>query len=162
MAAGKTYGIAPNADLFLVKIRNGCKNKFWDENRQTHLAALQPEALDWVIQKVQAHILRRLSANSNARSVINMSWGKQKFFSYCDLVVTNTNLCRRYQFPRHPNGANVRRVLCVVRGTQYSNRYIGRKFPCASAALECPTEIWNRKEQHYNCRWCYQDWDIMA
>jgi hypothetical protein len=72
LAAGKTYGIAPNANLFLVKTKAGYRK----HNGELGMAGVQPIALHWIFRTVKVHIEARLGRNENARSVINMSWGK--------------------------------------------------------------------------------------
>lgn len=79
IAAGKTYGIAPNADLFLVKIKNCYLDGLWEDNRLSHTAGVQPAALDWVLRRVRDHIEGRLRQDPNTKSVINMSWGEFNF-----------------------------------------------------------------------------------
>jgi hypothetical protein len=75
IAAGKLNGIAPNADLYLMKIKgqwnSGRIPHEPDKSVKIHAAALV-EAFDETKRDVQA----RLALNKNAKSVINMSWGK--------------------------------------------------------------------------------------
>jgi hypothetical protein len=75
IAAGKLNGIAPNADLYPMKIKgqwnSGRIPHEPDKSVKIHAAALV-EAFDETKRDVQA----RLALNKNAKSVINMSWGK--------------------------------------------------------------------------------------
>jgi hypothetical protein len=76
IAAGKSHGIAPNADLYLVKTKNGyqANNSSTDGAIKTY--GLQPLALDWAFNTVKRHIIQRKKENSESKSVINLSWGK--------------------------------------------------------------------------------------
>lgn len=53
IAAGKSYGIAPKADLFLMKIKNGY---YINNDAGISVASLQPLALEWCLQRVRQHI----------------------------------------------------------------------------------------------------------
>jgi hypothetical protein len=75
IAAGKTHGIAPNANLYLLKTK-GQWNTGKSEGEADKNASLQPKALSKVMQKIREHIQDRLDADKDAKSVINMSWGK--------------------------------------------------------------------------------------
>ncbi|KAH7073921.1 peptidase S8/S53 domain-containing protein [Paraphoma chrysanthemicola] len=74
IAAGKGYGVAPKADLYLLK-RNGEWNKGTESNKPDENYATQPPALAAVFDTIESHVRSRLRANSRAKSVINMSWG---------------------------------------------------------------------------------------
>jgi hypothetical protein len=76
LAGGKTYGIAPNGDLFLVKTKTGIRDEFFDETGGIFMVGLQPGAVHWALERVKGHINNRLRADAEAKSVINMSWGK--------------------------------------------------------------------------------------
>jgi hypothetical protein len=80
IAAGVERGIAPKADLCLVKIKNTMKSKF-DPN-VSYTLPITTLALAWFIDAVIKDIEDRTSQNPGARSVINMSWGKRLIISF--------------------------------------------------------------------------------
>lgn len=72
IAAGNIYGIAPNADLHLVRtkgqIRTGGKeNGYWRSPALNYLSTLH------FIDHIIGHINAR---GESAKSVVNMSWGR--------------------------------------------------------------------------------------
>ncbi|KAF2789529.1 subtilisin-like protein, partial [Melanomma pulvis-pyrius CBS 109.77] len=88
IAGGKIHGIAPNADLFLVKTTGNfnrgpsTEQEEREEREGTRFIEdsnhpLQPGALEDSLNAVRDHILERLKVNPDAKSVINMSWGVQ-------------------------------------------------------------------------------------
>lgn len=76
VAAGKVHGIAPNAHLHLLKMK-GDYNKGPRNGRpmDDSTYAVQPKALNKVLNEVRRHVSNNLARNSNAKSVVNMSWG---------------------------------------------------------------------------------------
>ncbi|KAL5392849.1 hypothetical protein DPSP01_000545 [Paraphaeosphaeria sporulosa] len=75
IAAGKTLGIAPKANLYLAKTKNKYRNS---SNRDyIHNGKVTPQALAYILTKIRDHIRARRLQNPNARSVINMSWGQK-------------------------------------------------------------------------------------
>jgi hypothetical protein len=75
IAAGVERGIAPKADLCLVKIKK------FDPN-VSYTLPITTLALAWFIDAVIKDIEDRTSQNPGARSVINMSWGKRLIISF--------------------------------------------------------------------------------
>jgi hypothetical protein len=90
LAAGKSVGMAPNADLFLAKYKgrwNTGRLQPQPDGTSTPLSdrdyAAQPEAVAAVLDRIRTHIEARLQAESTkdrVLSVINFSWGK---YHYC-------------------------------------------------------------------------------
>jgi subtilisin family serine protease len=74
IAAGKIHGVAPNANLYLMKIL-GQWNLGTSTTRPNQNYAVQPKALLKVLDEIQQHVESRLGSNQDAKSVINMSWG---------------------------------------------------------------------------------------
>jgi hypothetical protein len=75
IAGGKAHGIAPNANLYLLKIK-GQWNKGSGLPEDEKNGSVQPKALVKTFGVIRNHVRNRLATNANARSVINMSWGK--------------------------------------------------------------------------------------
>ncbi|KAF2445923.1 hypothetical protein P171DRAFT_276181 [Karstenula rhodostoma CBS 690.94] len=75
IAAGKTLGIAPKANLFLAKTKNKYKNKY--DSNMIHYGKVTPQALAYVFAEIRDHIRARLQQDPNAKSVINISWGQK-------------------------------------------------------------------------------------
>jgi hypothetical protein len=75
IAAGKLNGIAPNADLYLMKIKGQ-----WNSGRTPHepdkSVKIHAAALGEALEEIKRDVHARLDVNKNAKSVINMSWGK--------------------------------------------------------------------------------------
>jgi hypothetical protein len=76
VAAGRTHGIAPNANLFLLKIKGQYNLGKTDPPSQDKTYVLQIRALTRAFQEIRLHVNRRVTADANAKSVINMSWGE--------------------------------------------------------------------------------------
>lgn len=76
IAAGRMRGVAPNADLFLLKIKGQYNLGKVDPPSQDKTYVLQLRAVVRAFQVVRNHVHRRLAADANAKSVINMSWGE--------------------------------------------------------------------------------------
>ncbi|KAI4941965.1 hypothetical protein J4E91_010515 [Alternaria rosae] len=73
IAAGKIHGVAPNADLYLVKTKGQIKDK---TNPQVlRHSPLNYNAALFFLNAVKSHIKARLAKDQNAKSVINLSWG---------------------------------------------------------------------------------------
>jgi len=75
VAGGMIHGIASNANLVIVKFRNGAKNKFNPTNPNFVMrgptTAAVVDAWDWVINDVAA----QRKGGNNGKFVINMSYG---------------------------------------------------------------------------------------
>jgi hypothetical protein len=75
IAAGKTHGVAPNANLYLLKTKGQ-----WNTGRlpreDDKNVGLRPKAFVVVLEKIRNHVETRLTTDKNAKSVINMSWGR--------------------------------------------------------------------------------------
>jgi hypothetical protein len=83
IAAGKTHGIAPNANLYLLKTKGQWNRLSPDVLPVPDMTyAIQPKALTQVLGEIRRHIRRRLETDATAKSVINMSWGKSKFLNF--------------------------------------------------------------------------------
>ncbi|KAI0145044.1 hypothetical protein GGR57DRAFT_517700, partial [Xylariaceae sp. FL1272] len=68
LAVGRTYGIAPDADVFIIKI----SNNYYDSNGGLQKALIQPGALEAAFEKVH----RVVEATSRqGRAVVNLSAG---------------------------------------------------------------------------------------
>ncbi|KAH7089519.1 peptidase S8/S53 domain-containing protein [Paraphoma chrysanthemicola] len=76
IAAGRDDGIAPQANLYLLKMKGtwntGNANS---ANNRDRSYATQPDALAQVLDRVRLHVRNRLIADPDTKSVINMSWG---------------------------------------------------------------------------------------
>ncbi|CAN9246658.1 unnamed protein product [Alternaria alternata] len=77
IAAGFELGIAPKADLCLVKTKNRIKNKYKPELSFTLPITLK--GLVWFVNAVLEDIDERTSRDPGTKSVINMSWGMQTY-----------------------------------------------------------------------------------
>jgi len=75
IAAGKIHGVAPNADLYLVKTKGQIKDK--TNPRILRHSPLNYNAALFFLNAVKSHIKTRLAKDKNAKSVINLSWGKE-------------------------------------------------------------------------------------
>jgi subtilisin family serine protease len=74
IAAGKQLGIAPNADLYLIKAKGN-----WAKDAETagyQSFGYQVTAISEALDQIRLHIQTRLNSDRSAKSVINMSWGK--------------------------------------------------------------------------------------
>jgi hypothetical protein len=82
IAGGKVHGVAPNANLFLVKYkgqfnRGNPRNDVNNLNPGKELNhSVLPGAVARCLNIVRQDIARRLQTDPMAKSVINMSWGK--------------------------------------------------------------------------------------
>lgn len=96
IAGGKSFGVVPNADLFLVKYKGhynkGPTRGLNNQDIPSNDAALkvQPVALFFCLGKIRGHIEKRLKIDPNAKSVINMSWGKTQH-PQCLFIVVHTS-----------------------------------------------------------------------
>jgi hypothetical protein len=75
IAGGKVHGVAPNANLYLLKVK-GQWNKGTSTAAEERNGSVQPKALITTLGVIRNHIRNRLATDTNTRSVINMSWGK--------------------------------------------------------------------------------------
>jgi hypothetical protein len=75
VAAGRIHGIAPNANLYLLK-HEGDWNAGKTPHEKIRSGKIQQGAVAEVLDVVRRHIEARLMADSGAKSVINISWGK--------------------------------------------------------------------------------------
>lgn len=79
IAAGREHGVAPNADLYLVRTKGRYNRDSTDETdpgAQDRSWPLQAIAVNSALDHVRNDIESRLSANPSAKSVVNMSWGE--------------------------------------------------------------------------------------
>jgi hypothetical protein len=79
IAAGKVEGVAPNANLHLIKAKGSYLKDASDPDNFTPYA-YQPSAIALALTKIRADVQRRLNADPNAKSVINMSFGMSFFY----------------------------------------------------------------------------------
>jgi hypothetical protein len=75
IAAGILDGVAPRANLFLAKGK-GQWNTGKDNQHAYQNGPYRPNALNTVFKEIRSHIKRKRDAEPNAKSVVNMSWGK--------------------------------------------------------------------------------------
>jgi hypothetical protein len=73
IAGGKRSGVSPDANLFLVKTK-GHYNRGNGEPDRAY--AHRPEAAYVCLNRVREHIQNRINQDPDAKSVINLSWGK--------------------------------------------------------------------------------------
>lgn len=128
IAAGKTLGIAPNANLYLAKTKNMYKDSYFDDNGRTHMGSVQPKALDYVIQYIKRDVTRRLTANPAARSVVNMSWGKTArttagTFDLDEVLIPFIDFCDQLKIPVVISAGNTGQVHDLHSGTP---QHLGR------------------------------------
>jgi subtilisin family serine protease len=69
LAAGVQYGVAPNANLVLVKYRNAFRSRIGKVSTPLATVEAMADALHWIIQHIDTN-------NRAGISVINLSWGK--------------------------------------------------------------------------------------
>jgi hypothetical protein len=103
VAAGKTWGIAPNANLHLLKIR-GEWNRGTTGILPNEVYATQRKALEVAFDEIQGHVEDRLALDSSAKSVINMSWGKM-LRNYILLVEANSAKVSQWTMEGRPSFA---------------------------------------------------------
>lgn len=73
IAGGRTYGIAPKADLYSVKmLQCGWKNDQWGHKQIVHLGAT-PRALRAATDQIERVVIER---NLQGKAVISLAWGK--------------------------------------------------------------------------------------
>jgi subtilisin family serine protease len=75
IAGGKIHGVAPNANLYLLKVK-GQWNKGSGSDADEKSGSVQPKALMTTFGVIRDHVRDRLIADAETKSVINMSWGK--------------------------------------------------------------------------------------
>lgn len=95
IAAGIELGIAPKANLCLVKTKNRIKNKYRPELSFTLPITLK--GLVWFVNAVLEDIEERRSRNPGTKSVINMSWGKCSNFILLSAQVLDSSLWQAYK-----------------------------------------------------------------
>jgi hypothetical protein len=82
IAAGKTHGVARNANLFLLKTKGQWNRISSGVSPVSDMSyAIQEKALLRVVNEIRRHVRRRIEADPAAKSVINMSWGE--FLDFC-------------------------------------------------------------------------------
>ncbi|KAF2272251.1 uncharacterized protein EI97DRAFT_470584 [Westerdykella ornata] len=74
IAAGKTIGVAPNADLYLLKTKGAFNRGDAPDRPDTALGA-QAVAMLGCLNRIQFHVENRLKVDKDAKSVVNMSFG---------------------------------------------------------------------------------------
>lgn len=89
LAGGKTFGVAPNADLVLVKTKTAIKSSPPIVDDRRYPQSMKAAAMDWFFYEVEKDITARLAQDNNAKSVISMSWGAYK------MLITGSQLIRR-------------------------------------------------------------------
>jgi hypothetical protein len=72
LAAGRLNGVAPNADLYLVKFKGQYMTNAGEPKNSVHNYL----SLEWFVGKIENHIETRRNENPNAKFVINWSGGK--------------------------------------------------------------------------------------
>jgi len=75
VAAGRFQGVASNANLHLSKTK-GQWNTGSGQPEDDRNVGIRPAALNRIFINLRSHIGRRIADDFNAKSVINMSWGK--------------------------------------------------------------------------------------
>jgi hypothetical protein len=75
VAAGKKQGIAPNANLYLIKAKGSWLKDANGPADNFAIYAYQIQAVAFALTKVRSEIQRKINTDPSARSVINMSWG---------------------------------------------------------------------------------------
>jgi subtilisin family serine protease len=89
IAAGKDSGVAPNANLYLVKAKGSYLNDADGPVDDFRIyPAYQVGAVRFALNHIRSVIQAKLNANSNEKSVINMSWGKSSLASCTDQRLT--------------------------------------------------------------------------
>lgn len=76
VAAGKLNGIAPNADLYLMKIQGQWNSGRTAPSDKDKAGKIHARALVTVFDEIQRDVIARLDANKDTKSVINISWGE--------------------------------------------------------------------------------------
>jgi hypothetical protein len=72
IAGGRLHGVAPNADMFLMKTKTHYHHTYGSGTSSTSLTY---PALDYSLNVVEQHINDRLAQDPKSKSVINMSFG---------------------------------------------------------------------------------------
>jgi hypothetical protein len=75
LAGGKIHGVAPNADLVLIKTKTAFKGAGLN-NPNKHNTNIKYAALEFFTNAMEEDIERKLQQDSRRKFVINMSWGK--------------------------------------------------------------------------------------
>ncbi|KAI8942389.1 hypothetical protein NX059_000463 [Plenodomus lindquistii] len=73
LAGGRVDGVAPNADLCLVKTKGHIRHT--SDSTRLSVSGHRSGSVSYFLEQVRYHIEARLRENPQARSVINMSWG---------------------------------------------------------------------------------------
>lgn len=78
IAGGRINGVAPRANLYLMKIKGHYNNgdKPRPDRNPIKSARIFPRALAAVFDEIRRDVLARRLLDPRAKSVINMSWGK--------------------------------------------------------------------------------------
>jgi hypothetical protein len=72
LATGRQIGVAPNADLYLIKI----KGQYRKRNGGIGTTSFNPLSMRWFLSAFTENIEARLPEHPGKKIVINMSWGK--------------------------------------------------------------------------------------
>lgn len=84
IAGGIINGVAPRANLYLMKIKGQWNN---GESPTNMNGRILPRALDTVFDEIRRHVGQRLQANPRAKSVINLSGGEYlRRFTFIRLI----------------------------------------------------------------------------
>jgi hypothetical protein len=75
VATGKIHGITPNANLYLLK-QKGDWNTGKIPREENRIDKLQADAVAEVLDVVHRDVEAKFTADSDAKSVINMSWNE--------------------------------------------------------------------------------------
>lgn len=81
IAAGRIHGVAPSANLHLIKAKRTYLTDANDAADNFKIYVYQIAAVDQALTRIRSEIQARLNVDSAAKSVINMSWGKP--YLYC-------------------------------------------------------------------------------
>jgi len=73
LAGGRDHGIAPNADLFLVKAKGAVRK---NDGIGIATTAYNYESINWFLNGVEASIQARVGKDPAAKSVVSLSSGK--------------------------------------------------------------------------------------
>ncbi len=76
LAGGRVTGVAPNADLFLVKTKAQFRRGAGDGMSN---GPITYSAMSFFLNGIMEHIDGKLKKNPNAKSVINLSGGRSSF-----------------------------------------------------------------------------------
>jgi subtilisin family serine protease len=120
IAAGKTLGVAPNANLYLMKTKGQWNRASSTSSPVSDMTlSLQNRALRRIFAEIREHVRQRLEKSNTAKSVINMSWGKIIYVYFIPCYSLTPFRCRRRPSRRGSRtGRYLQRILRMVRSLQ--------------------------------------------